>query len=146
MLAAPVIPDDDTGTDTTPDAATIADQEVSLAGLMPVTQLLEELRPHEEIPEDFKRLDHKYAQAIYWGLQEGLVTDTVEKPLDPDEVLTVGLLREVLANFVKLCKGCGFAITLAGEDDEVVMDLGQRLTAFYGELDAHLENQKNQAA
>ena len=134
------------------DAATIEDQEVPLAGLMPVAQLLEELRQYEEIadielPEDFKWIDHEYAQAIYWGLQEELVADTEEEPLDPDEVVTVALLREVLTNFVELCKGLkDFVFTLEGEDDELVMDLGERLTVFYAELEAYLENQEGKAA
>ena len=134
------------------DATTIEDQEVPLAGLMPVAQLLEELRQYEkieeiELPEDFKWIDHEYAQAIYWGLQKELVVDTEEDPLDPDEVITVGLMREVLTNYVELCKGLDdFVITLEGEDDEFVMDLGERLTAFYGELEAALRAQEDKAA
>ena len=148
----PVIPDDSTGADTTPDAATIEDQEVPLAGLMPVAQLLEELRQYEkiedvELPEDFKWLDHEYAQAIYWGLREELVTDTEEAPFDPDEVITVALMREVLTNFVELYLGLDdFVVNVEGEDDEMVMDLGERLTAFYAELEAYLKAQESKAA
>ena len=150
----PVAPDDGTGADATPaeDTTTLEDQEVPLAGLMSVAQLLEELRQYEEIaeielPEDFKWIDHEYAQAIYWGLQEELVADTEEEPFDPDEVVTVALMRDVLANFVELYKGLeNFVFTLEGEDDEIVMDLGERLTVFYGELETYLKNQKDQAA
>lgn len=136
-----VFPPTDASTGTT-----IADQAVPLAGLMPLAQLLEELRQYEEIedaelPEDFKWLDHEYAQAIYWGLEEGLVVDTEEEPLDPDEVLTVGLMRGVLTNFVERYLGLdGFAVAGEGEDDEIVFDLGERLTAFYAELEAFLED------
>lgn len=147
-----IIPDPDvpmadgTGTDT----VTIADQEVPLAGLTPLHMLLEELRQYEkvedvELPEDFKWLDHEYAQAIYWGLQEELVADAEEEPLDPDEVITVALLREVLTNFVEY-KGADLAVTLDGEDDEIVFDLGKRLTAFYAELEASLDAQETKAA
>ena len=131
---------------------TIADQEVPLAGLMPVAQLLDELRQYAEIedaelPEDFKWLDHEYAQAIYWGLQEGLVADTEEESFDPDEVVTVALLRDVLTNFAELYKGLeDFVFTLEGEDDELVMDLGERLAVFYGELEAYLKAQEAKAA
>ena len=143
----PVAPDDGTGADATPaeDTTTLEDQEVPLAGLMPVAQLLEELRQYAEIedvelPEDFKWIDHEYAQAIYWGLQEELVADTEEEPFDPDEVVTVALLRDVLTNFVELYKGLeNFVFTLEGEDDEIVMDLGERLTVFYGELEEALK-------
>ena len=54
-------------------------------------------------------------------------------------------MREVLVNFVEY-KGADLTVTLAGEDDEMVMDLGERLTAFYAELEAALENQEAQAA
>ena len=149
-----IVPDPDvpmadgSGTDTT----TIEHQEVPLAGLMPLAQLLEELRQYEkiedaELPEDFKWIDHEYAQAIYWGLQEELVVDTEEEPLDPDAVLTVGLMREVLTSFVELYKGLEeFVFTLEGEDDELVMDPGERLTVFYGELEAYLKAQEAKAA
>ncbi len=105
---------------------------------------LEELRPHEEIPEaelpeDFKWLDHEHAQAICWGLQEHLVADTEEEPLDPDAVITVALMRDVLVNYAELYLSLDdFVVTLEGEDDEMVMDLGVRLAAFYAELETFL--------
>ena len=48
----------------------IEDEEIPLAGLVSIAQLLEELRQYEgiedvELPEDFQWLDHDYAQAIY---------------------------------------------------------------------------------
>lgn len=128
----------------TPAVTVIEDQEVPLAGLLPLHQLLEELRLHEEIPEaelpaDFKWLDHEHAQAIYWGLQEQLVADTGEEPLDPDAVITVALMRDVLVNYAELYLGLDdFVVTLEGEDDEMVMDLGVRLAAFYAELETFL--------
>ena len=150
----PVVPDNGASADVTPDedTTTLEDQEVPLAGLMPVAQLLEELRLYEkieeiELPEDFKWIDHEYAQAICWALQKELVVDTEEEPFDPDEVITVALMREVLTNFVKCCKGLDdFVVTLEGEDDELVMDLGERLTAFYGELETYLKAQEAKAA
>ena len=146
---APAIPDDGADDDDgyTPATTVIEDQEVPLAGLLPVAQLLEELRqyaevPEAELPEDFKWLDHEFAQAIYWGLQEELVSDTVEAPFNPEEVVTVALLREVLVNFAERCMGLDdFAVTLEGEDGEMVMDTGARLTAFYGRLEAALLNE-----
>ena len=75
------------------------------------------------------------------------MVDTEEEPFDPDEVVTVALMRDVLTNFVELYMGLdGFVFTLEGEDDELVMDLGERLTVFYGELEAYLENQEGKAA
>ena len=70
------------------------------------------------------------------GLQEQLVADTGEEPLDPDAVITVALMRDVLVNYVELYLGLDdFVVTLEGEDDEMVMDLGVRLAAFYAELE-----------
>ena len=141
----------DAGDTTIPDAmdtladtgTTIEDDEVPLAGLVTLAQLLEELRQYEdiedvELPEDFQWLDHEYAQAIYWGLQEALVVDTEDDPLDPDEIVTVALLREVLENFVEYM-GVDLTVTIEGEEDMIVMDLGERLSVFYGELEAALE-------
>ena len=90
-----------------------------------------------ELPEDFQWIDHDYAQAIYWGLDEALVIDTEDEPFDPDEIVTVALLREVLENFVEY-KGADLTVTVEGEDDMIVMDLGERLTVFFGELEAAL--------
>ena len=57
-------------------------------------------------------VDHEFAQAIYWGLQEELVSDTEETPFNPEEIVTVALLREVLVNFVERCMGLDdFAVT-----------------------------------
>ncbi len=70
------------------------------------------------------------------GLQEQLVADTGEEPLDPDAVITVAFMRDVLVNYVELYLGLDdFVVTLEGEDDEMVMDLGVRLAAFYAELE-----------
>ena len=54
--------------------------------------------------------------------------------------MTVALLREVLENFVEY-KGADLTVTVEGEDDMIVMDLGERLTVFYSELEAALADQ-----
>ena len=139
------IPDPDVPLGGAPDADTvdIEDEEVPLAGIMSMAQLLEELRVREEIadvelPEDFKFMDHDYAQAIFWALSEELVADTEEEPLNPDEIVTVGLMRKVLNAFAVNCKGYeNFTTAIEGEDDEIVMDLGARLNLFYEELEQY---------
>ncbi len=125
------------------DATTIEDEEIPLAGLISTAELLEALRQYEgiedvELPEDFQWADHDYAQAIYWALDEALVIDTEDDPLDPDELVTVAILREVLESFAEYKGLTDFVVTVEGEDDMIVMDLGERLTVFYGELEAAL--------
>lgn len=121
------------------ETAEIADEEVPLAGLVSLAQLLDALYRHEdspavELPEEFPFAEHDYAAAICWGLDNALVLSTEEEPLDPDEIITVALLREVLENFVAY-KGVELTVTVDGEDDELVMDLGDRLNAFFQLLD-----------
>lgn len=140
------IPDPDVPLAGGPDAgdtATIEDEETPLAGIVTLAEMLEELRQREEIaevelPEDFRFIDHDYAQALYWALAENLVADTEEEPLDPDEIVTVGLMQKVLDSYVGVYKSyAGFVVAVEGESDELVMDLGDRLTAFYGELEQY---------
>lgn len=135
-----VIPDPDVplGDEPAP-AVTITDEDVPLAGLVTLAQLLDELHRHEgapevHIPDGFPFADHEYAEAICWGLDNALVFHTEEEPLDPDEIVTVGLMREVLTNFVAYRGVEEFTVELAGADDEIVMDLGERLVVFYAQL------------
>ena len=150
-----VIPDPDVplGDEPAP-AVTIADEDVPLAGLVTLAQLLDELHRHEgapevHIPDGFPFADHEYAEAICWGLDNALVFHTEEEPLDPDEIVTVGLMREVLTNFVAYRGVEEFTVELAGADDEIVMDLGERLVVFYAQLaeaEAAAETDETEAA
>lgn len=131
-----------------PEAETVSidDETVPLAGIVTLAQMLEEMRVHEqaedvELPADFKFIDHEYAQAIYWALERQLVVDTEDEPLDPDAIVTVGLVRQVQENFVTYYKVLkGFTVDVEGEEDEIVMDLGERLSAFYEDLEAWSQN------
>lgn len=124
-----------------PGTATIADTDVPLAGIVTLAQLLDELYRHEGapevvLPEGFPFAEHEYAAAICWGLDNALVINTEEEPLDPDVVVTVGLMREVLINFVAYKGVEEFTVELEGEDEEIVLDLGDRLIVFYADLEA----------
>ena len=137
------IPDEDVPLGGEPAAApvTIADEAVPLAGLLSVAQLLDELYRHEDrpavvLPEGFPFASHEYAPAICWALDSALVVNTEAEPLDPDELLTVGLLRKVLTNYALLKGQEDFVVELTGEDDDLVLDLGERLTVFYAQLEA----------
>ena len=46
------------------------------------------------------------------------MVNTEAEPLDPDELLTVGLLRKVLTNYALLKGQEDFVVELTGEDDE----------------------------
>ena len=137
------IPDEDVPLGGEPAAApvTIADEAVPLAGLLSLAQLLDELYRHEDrpavdLPEGFPFASHEYAPAICWALDNALVVNTEDEPLDPDELLTVGLLRKVLTNYALLKGQEDFVVELTGEDDDLVLDLGERLTVFYAQLEA----------
>ncbi len=136
--AAPVMPEIpgvmEAGADTTT-TTTIADEEIPLAGLVSVAQLLEALRLHDgiadvELPEDFQWIDHEYAQAIYWGLAEQFVTDAEETPLDPDEVVTVAILRGIMTAYAAYLDTT-FDVAIEEEDDMIVMNCDEILSAFY---------------
>ena len=65
-----------------------------------------------------------------------MVVYTEEETLDPDEIVTVGLMQKVLDNFVVYYKEVeAYAVTIEGEADDVVMDLGERLIVFYADLE-----------
>ena len=145
----PVTEEPDTGIVITPDfsfdaagtdsGTTIEDEAVPLAGLVTLAQLLDVLRQHEgiedvELPEDFQWADHDHAQAIYWGLDEALVIDTEDEPLDPDEIVTVAILREVMTNYAAYLDTT-FDVVIEGEDDMIVMNCDEILAEFYASLE-----------
>lgn len=144
-----VIPDDETPLAADPTAApaadadttVITDEPIPLAGLITRAQLLAELyryeqRPEVVLPEEFDFAEHEYALAICWGLENALETHSEDDPYLPDDLLTVGVLREVLVNFVAYKGIEDLEFTVEGEDDELVMDLDVRLAAFYELLEA----------
>ena len=144
-----VIPDDETPLAADPTAApaaaadttVITDDPIPLAGLITRAQLLAELyryeqRPEVVLPEEFDFAEHEYALAICWGLENALETHSEDDPYLPDDLLTVGVLREVLVNFVAYKGIEDLEFTVEGEDDELVMDLDVRLAAFYELLEA----------
>ncbi|MCI8657533.1 MAG: hypothetical protein HFF72_08860 [Oscillospiraceae bacterium] len=118
-----------------PAVTVIEDQEVPLAGLLPLHQLL------EAVPIGAgTHLDGKFFVWLRQKLLKSVrIPATGEEPLDPNAVITVAFMRDVLVNYVELYLGLDdFVVTLEGEDDEMVMDLGVRLAAFYAELETFL--------
>ena len=119
------------------------EEEIPLAGLTAICQLLDELYRYEEspaaeLPEEFPFAEHDYAQAICWSLDSALVFDTEEEPFDPDELLTAGILREVLSRFAARKGIEELEFTVDGEDEDLIMDLGDQLSTFYTLLEEAL--------
>lgn len=145
-----IIPDDDIPLAGTPataaageDTTIITEEEIPLAGLTAICQLLDELYRYEEspaaeLPEEFPFAEHDYAQAICWSLDSALVFDTEEEPFDPDELLTAGILREVLSRFAARKGIEELEFTVDGEDEDLIMDLGDQLSTFYTLLEEAL--------
>lgn len=120
-------------------STTIEDSEIPLAGLISVAQLLDVLRRHEEIsdtelPEDFPWAGHEYAQAICWGLETELVADTVDNPFDPDEIVTVAILRKIMTQYAGYLNTT-FDVIIEDADDMPAMNCDGILAEFFAKLE-----------
>lgn len=135
-------------TPTTPDAPVIDetveidDPAVPLAA-GPVTrgEFIDYLWRHEGEPEAAAptytdvSADYEYAPAIGWAQSIGILDRVVsEDSFDPDELVTVAAVRDILADFAQYA---GMEMpeltTLAGEDDEAVLNCDEILAQFFGE-------------
>lgn len=120
-------------------STTIEDSEIPLAGLISVAQLLDVLRRHEEIsdtglPEDFPWAGHEYAQAICWGLETELVADTADNPFDPDEIVTVAILRQIMTQYAGYLDTT-FDVIIEDADDMPAMNCDGILAEFFAKLE-----------
>lgn len=135
-------------TPTTPDAPVIDetveidDPAVPLAA-GPVTrgEFIDYLWRHEGEPEAAAptytdvSADYEYAPAIGWAQSIGILDRVVsENSFAPDELVTVAVVRDILADFAQYA---GMEMpeltTLAGEDDEAVLNCDEILAEFFGE-------------
>lgn len=135
-------------TPTTPDAPVIDetveidDPAVPLAA-GPVTrgEFIDYLWRHEGEPEAAAptytdvSADYEYAPAIGWAQSIGILDRVVsENSFAPDELVTVAAVRGILADFAQYA---GMEMpeltTLAGEDDEAVLNCDEILAQFFGE-------------
>ena len=140
-LPAPPVPEEpDTGVvimpdffpDTTvaDDGTTITDEEIPLAGLISRAQLVSYLYIHEGSP-DGEDAEGEYTMAMAWAVAKEIVGEED----DPDEIVTVAILREVMTNYAAYLDTT-FAVVIEGEDDMIVMNCDEILAEFYASLEA----------
>lgn len=136
--------DDDDGDDPEDTDVTIEDEAVPLAA-GPVTraQFVDYLWRHEGSPEaaapTFPDVpaDHEFAPAIGWAQAAGLVSGYEDGTFQPDELVTVKMVRTILDRFDRafgksVVKAAALT-TLTGEDGEAVLNCDEVLAEFFGE-------------
>lgn len=111
---------------TSPTTVEISDVDVPLAGPVLVKEVLEELYKHEGSP-DGEDAEGEYDLAIAWAIENEIID---EEEVDVEEIVTVAVLRDILTNYIDFA-GIEYTQTLAGEDDDVVVDCGDILTALF---------------
>lgn len=124
------------------DVIDIDDPAVPLAA-GPVTrgEFIDYLWRHEDQPQAAAPTyvdvpaDHEYASAIGWAQSIGILERVVvENSLDPDELVTVSAVRDILIEFAEYAgMEMPELITLMGEDDEAVLNCDEILAEFFGE-------------
>lgn len=147
VVIEPETPDlpDDTG------ETEIDDQAIPLAA-GPVTraEFIDYLWRHEgepasdgvctftDVPED-----HQFVLALAWAEQNGIAEAYLgaegheDGTFEPDELVTVGDVREFLGSFARVFGGNAVDVadltTLTGSDDEAVLNCDQVIAEFFGE-------------
>ncbi len=85
-----------------------------------------------DVPED-----HEYVLALAWAEQSEVAFPYEDGAFEPDELVTVGAVREFLDNFAKVFGTNVVAAadlkSLSGAADEAVLNCGQVLAEFFGE-------------
>ena len=124
----------------------IDDPEVPLAS-GPVTraQFIDYLWRHEGEPalvadsglfEDVTE-EHEFSPAMAWAKSVGIIEAYEDGTFEPDELVTVGAVRSILANFARVFGTNAVAAadltTLTGDEDEAVLNCDEVLAEFFGE-------------
>ncbi|MBD5133791.1 MAG: hypothetical protein HDT38_04885 [Clostridiales bacterium] len=102
----------------------------------PVTrgEFVDYLWRHEGEPEVEVVGDHEYAPAISWAHSIEIIPDD---GFDPDELVTVAFVRDILANFAVYSDVVMPELTtLRGDEDEAVLNCHEVLEEFYSESQA----------
>ena len=136
---------DDTG-------VTIDDQVIPLAS-GPVTraEFVDYLWRHEGEPapvedsglfEDVTE-EHEFSPAMAWAKSVGIISAYEDGTFEPDELVTVAAVREILDNFARVFGTNAVAAadlaSLSGDDDEAVLNCDEVLAEFFGEEYASTE-------
>ena len=108
---------------------TITDNEIPLAGLISRAQLVSFLYTHEGSP-DGEDVEGEYTLAMAWAVAK----EIVDEEDDPDEIVTVAILREVMTNYAAYLDTT-FDMVIEGEDDMIVMNCDEILAEFYASLE-----------
>jgi hypothetical protein len=128
------------------DLTTIDDEAVPLAA-GPVTraEFVDYLWRHEGEPAPATdtvlftdvTTEHEYAPAIAWAQSVGLISSYEDGSFQPDELVTVAAVRDILDNFAQVFGTNAVAVadltTLRGEEDEAVLNCDEILAEFFGE-------------
>lgn len=114
-------------TDTGDDDTTIADGIVPLAGLIDRQTLVSYLYTHEGSPDGVDA-EGEYTLALAWAV----ANDIVDEEDDPEELVTVAILRDVMTRYAKLLNRT-FDVEIPGEDDDIVMNCDEILAEFFGD-------------
>ena len=86
----------------------------------------------EDVPEDYP-----FILALAWAEQNGIAFANEDGTFQPDELITVGAVREFLNNFAQAFGTNAVAAadlaSLSGDDDEAVLNCDEVLAEFFGE-------------
>ena len=81
--------------------------------------------------------DHEFILALAWAEQNGLAEAYEDGTFQPDELVTVAAVRDILDNFADVfgtnVVAADDLTTLTGEEDEAVLNCDEVLAEFFGE-------------
>ncbi len=112
----------------TADVVTIEGVEVPLAGIVTVEDVLEVLYRLAEDAEGEIARD----EVIAWAVENGIIDDEA----DAEEIVTVAILRDMLANYAQafeLDVDVYALAALVGEDDDIVMNCDEVIGEFFAQ-------------
>lgn len=110
------------------DVVTIEGVEVPLAGIVTVEDVLEVLYRLAEDAEGETARD----EVIAWAIENGIIDDEA----DAEEIVTVAILRDMLANYARafeLDVDVYALAALVGEDDDIVMNCDEVIGEFFAQ-------------
>lgn len=87
--------------------------------------------------------EHEFSPAMAWAKSVGIISAYEDGTFEPDELVTVAAVREILDNFARVFGTNAVAAadlaSLSGDDDEAVLNCDEVLAEFFGEEYASTE-------